>query len=88
MLSFANMSKQRTFIVIGKEPAHSKEANMLLKAFDLGIEGAFVPFVYKVCATLSDDVTPEQYERQPDGFKAAYEQAGCIDVYVVELGNE
>ena len=64
-------------------PAHSKAANDLLKSFDLGIEGAFIPFNKKLVATLDENVTQDQLDRQPAEIKSAFEQAGCVNVIVI-----
>lgn len=72
----------RTFYATGYAPAYNELANKLLKAFDLGVEGAFRPFADRLTVTVIDDATQDQLDRQPDGIRNAYIDAGCIDVTV------
>ena len=73
---------ERVFYVTGQRPAYGKWGNDLLKALDLGVEGAFVNFSKKLTATLDDDVTQAPLDRQPDAIRHAVEWAGCINVVV------
>lgn len=69
----------------GLKPAAGKQMNDFIKTFDLGMIGAFIPFVDKVTVLVKDNVTDKKWRRQPDGIKLAYEEArGCIEVKVVE----
>ena len=74
--------RTREFYITGYKPAYSKQANELIKAFDLGVDGAFVKFAEKMIATLEDDVSPEQLAKQPSAIQKAYEEFGCINVSV------
>lgn len=74
---------QKNYLIIGYKPAHSKAANDLLIAFDLGISGAFIPFADNSTVTFRDDATPEQIANAPEAIRKAYERCGCTDVKVV-----
>lgn len=80
--------KIREFYISGLEPAYGKQVNDFVKVLDLGMEGAFIPFAQKVTAQINDDVSAEQWARQPAGIKLAYEEAGCIEVVVRESAPE
>jgi hypothetical protein len=80
---------ERKFILVGYRPAYGKKANELMKAFDLGVEGVFIPFSEIVTIGISDDVTEEQLEKQPDAIMHAYEKTyGCIDLSIEEIDLE
>lgn len=68
--------------VTGFAPAHSKEANALLKSFDLGIDGAFIEQSMIVTVHMEAGVTSEQLARQPDAIKQSFEESGWRDVEV------
>lgn len=73
----------RVFNVRGNEP-YDHDVNHLLRAFDLGIIGAYVPFYHTLTCTLKDNVTADQLARQSEGIKQAYEACDCIGVEVWE----
>lgn len=80
--------KKREFYVIGLKPAAGKQMNDFIRMFDLGTEGAFIPLAGKVTILVKDDVTDDQWERQPGAIKLAYEEVGCVEVKVVEATAE
>jgi hypothetical protein len=76
------VQRQRKFQVTGLAPAQGKEVNALVRAFDLGVQGMFVPEEHVITATLSGDVTEAQLARQPEAIRRAYVEAGWVDVRV------
>ena len=62
--------------------AYGKQVNELIKAFDLGIDDAFIKFAEKVTATLENDVSPKQLAKQPSAIQKVYEELGCINVKI------
>ena len=74
---------KKSFWVVGLRPAFGKQVNDLIKAFDLGTDGAFVKFFVKATVTLKDNDKPLQ-----EVIKAAYEKAGCVSVKIAPATNE
>jgi hypothetical protein len=81
------MNRKRMFLVSGLRPAFGKQVNDFVAALDLGISGGYVRFSHKTVITLGDGVTQDQLDRQPDAVRTAYEQSGCINVRVREIGE-
>lgn len=75
------MIVKRTFLVTGYRP---EAMSIFIRACDLGIEGAFYPFLEEATITLSPNCTEEQRGRHADAIKVAYEATGHRDVRVVE----
>lgn len=74
----------RNFRVSGIQPAHGEKMNNFVKALNLGMEGVFIPFAEEVIVAINDEIFDPQWERQIDGIKRAYEEAGCVRVVVIE----
>ena len=75
---------EKKFLVIGMQPYAGKEVNDFIASCDLGIVGGFYKSSYRLTATISSDVTPEQTARQIPAIKAAFEAQGWRSVKVVE----
>lgn len=79
------MVQKRQFEITGLAPAQGKAVNDFIRNLDLGTEGMFVEESHVLTATLSADATAAQIARQPAAIQQAYEQAGWMNVRVVEL---
>ena len=77
--------KKRKFIVTGFKPAYGLNANKLIRALDLGTDGAFVEFCDEVILSVLDNATPKQLEQQRDILRTAYEGAGATLVSIKEV---
>lgn len=80
---------ERKFILTGYMPACGKKANEIFKAFDLGIDGAFIAFSATITIGISNDATKDQLGKQPEVIMHAYEEVyGCIDLSIEEIDIE
>lgn len=74
---------ERKFYVTGYAPVVD---NVLMKVF--GFENnVYVKFVHTVTATLVNDVTEEQLQKQLGAIKKGYVESGCIEVMIAYKEN-
>lgn len=78
------MPKQRIFVIRGMEPVNA-DVNRYLRACDLGTDGAYRYSSITATVIVSDTCTPEQYERQPEAIRTAFERQGWCNIYVQEM---
>jgi len=78
------MGRVRILFVTGQQPVLGKQINLLLQAFDLGIEGVFEPFCDKITLNLKEGVSEEQLRNQEKAITIAYEEQGCTNITILE----
>jgi hypothetical protein len=76
---------KRYFMICGLRPAQGKAVNDFLRAMDLGVLGAFIPFMGFATVVVKDDCTQAQLDGQPGAIKAAYEAMGHRNIEIVEV---
>lgn len=71
-----------SILVTGLEPAPYGAVNKLLKALDLGLEGAYVEFGHRLTMTFEQEMQPADWARIEQATKLAYEHIGCTQINV------
>ncbi len=77
---------EREFFVIGLSPV-DRAVNQLIKACDLGFDGAFVDTALNVQITCADDTPQAKLDQHADALRQAFEHIGWQQVKVIEVAE-